>query len=376
MEKMQVKIKTAFLFTAILACIIVYGFFVIKKETGLDFAVSIDTANPLAIEWPCEISIVGDSGEKGLRIAPKAGRGWRGEAGGKASYRFFIPEDGKYHIWAYCLWFDECANAVFAKIDEQDKAILGNDPVYNKWHWVMGFDINLKKGTHNLVLSNHSDHISLQKIVFSNSASSGPQQTGLVFSDIFYDGFDGCDQGNFTSWQKISGSWLVKNPDSETCFIENSLIGESVDNAFIIYENDDWQDYCLDISVKVLPFGSDGGSVGICFGLSEPNNFYQLKIQSIPDRKSAKIAIVDKNSKIIYESELAFGINKWQQIQIALKDGYIEVKLAENEPVKFETNQKITGGIGLMLEDKITAYFDNIHIRKITQTKQGKEQGK
>ena len=243
------KIKTILFLIAILACLIAYSFFAVKKESGPEFAVSIDLGKPLAIQWPCEVSIVGDSGEKGLRIAPKVGRGWREEAGGKASYRFFIPEDGRYHIWAYCLWFDECANAVFAKIDDQDKAIVGNDPVYNKWHWVRGFDINLKKGTHNLVLSNHSDHIALQKIVFSNSATE-PQQTGLVFSDIFYDGFDGCDQGNFTSWQQINGSWLVQNPDSATFLIENSLIGQSQNKAFIIYKNRELQDYNLDISIN------------------------------------------------------------------------------------------------------------------------------
>ncbi len=368
MERIQVKIKTALSFTAILACLIVYSLFAVKKESGPEFSVSIDLGKPLAIQWPCEISIVGDSGEKGLRIAPKIGRGWRGEAGGKASYRFFIPEDGRYHIWAYCLWFDECANAVFARIDDQDKAIVGNDPVYNKWHWVRGFDVKLKKGTHGLVLSNHSDHIALQEIVFSNSPSAVPQQTGLVFSDIFYDGFDGCDQGNFANWQQISGSWLVQNPDSATCLIENSLIGKSQGKAFITYKNSDWQNYSLDISVKVLPFDSNGGTVGICFGLTGLNEFYQLKIQPAIDSKTAKIEVINKDSKIISEFELAFAINKWQQIQIALKDGYIEVRLANNKLVRINVDQKITGGIGLLLEGRLTVYFDNIHVREITQT--------
>ena len=360
------KIKTFLFLTAILACLVIYSFFAVKKETGPEFAISIDLGKPLAIEWPCEVSIVGDSGEKGLRIAPKVGRGWRGEAGGKASYRFFIPEDGRYHVWAYCLWFDECANAIFAKINDQDKAIVGNDPVYNKWHWVRGFDITLKKGTHNLVLSNHSDHIALQKVIFSNSTSTDPQQTGLVFSDIFYDGFNGCDQGNFTSWQQINGSWLVQNPDSATCLIENSLIGKSRDKAFIIYKNNDWQDYSLDISVKALPFELQGCAVGICFGLTDPSEFYQLKIQTAIGSKTAKIAVINKDSKIISEFGLPFAINKWQQIQIALKDRYIEVSLTDNEPVRINVDQKIIGGIGLLLEGKITAYFDNIHVRKIT----------
>ena len=34
------------------------------------------------------------------------------------------------------MWFDECANAVFAKIDDLDKAILGNDPLYNQ-QWAL-----------------------------------------------------------------------------------------------------------------------------------------------------------------------------------------------------------------------------------------------
>ena len=198
METINVKLKRIIFPVIIISCVITYGFFSIKKEPDQEFAVSVDLAAPLAIEWPCEVSIVGDNGEEGLRIAPKAGRGWKNEAGGKAGYRFFIPEDGEYLLWAYCLWYDECTNAVYAQIDDEDKAIIGNDPVYSKWHWVRGFNVSLKKGTHDLQLSNHSDHIALQKILFSSSPTTEPQQASVVFSDMFYDGFDGCDQGNFT----------------------------------------------------------------------------------------------------------------------------------------------------------------------------------
>jgi hypothetical protein len=365
-----VKFKSVLIFIAVLLCVIVYGFFAIKKENSQRFGVSVDLSKPVSIVWPCEVSIVGDSGEKGLRIAPKVGRGWRGEAGGQSSYRFFVPEDGKYYIWAYCLWYDECANAIFAQIDNQDKAIIGNNPIYNKWHWVRGFDINLKKGTHSLVLSNHSDHVSLQEIVFSNSASAESQQTGIVFSDIFYDGFDGCDQGNFTSWRQISGSWHVKNPDSQTCLIENALIGDSIDEAFIIYENSQWENYCLDISVKLLPSDLEKKSVGICFGVKDPNNFYQLQMKPVLGKKTAEMAIIRRESgvmTILSEFKLPFEINKWQQIQISLDANCIEVKLSDNEPMIIETDRQISGGIGLLIQGKITTYFDDIHVRTVTQ---------
>ena len=73
------------------------------------------------------------------------------------------------------------------------------------------------------------------------------------------------------------------------------------------------------------------------------------------------------------EFEFAFEIDKWQQIQIALEEGFIEVICGENELIKIGTNEKIKGGIGLMLEGQITAYFDNIHVRKITH-KENQEQ--
>jgi len=106
--------------------------------------------------------------------------------------------------------------------------------------------------------------------------------------------------------------------------------------------------------------------VGICFGLTDPNSFYQLKIKPAADSKTAKIAVIDNEATTLSEFEFPSEIDKWQQIQIALKKGFIEVICGDNEPVKIQTNQKIKGGIGLLLDGRITVYFDNIHVRKIT----------
>jgi hypothetical protein len=355
----------------IFVCIGIYGYSAVDTNTGQMYNISIDAGKPLSIVWPVEVAVVGDNGEKGLRIGPKIGRGWRGEAGGEASYKFYIPQDDRYYIWAYCLWFDECANAIFAKFDDSDKAIIGNDPIYKQWHWVRGFDIHLKKGTHTLVLSNHSDHISLQKLLLINSASTTPEDCILVFSDIFYDGFDGCDQGNFDRWRQICGSWHVKNPESQTCLIENALIGESVDKAFIIYESDNWDSYCLDLSVKLLPSDSEDCSVGICFGVNDANSFYQLKIKPIQADNKASMAVLGKQfhkSITLSEFELPFRVDQWHHVQIYLYQRWIEIKIEEYEPVKVSVEEQTKGGIGLILEGQTTAYFDNIHVRQVTRT--------
>jgi hypothetical protein len=354
----------------ILACIGIYGYSAVDTNSGQTYSTSIDTGRPLSIVWPFETAIVGDNGEKGLRIGPKIGRGWRDEAGGEASYRFYIPKDDRYDIWAYCLWFDECANAVFAKIDDLDKAIVGNDPIYNQWHWVRGFNVHLKKGTHTLVLSNHSDHIAVQKILFTNSVTITPEDFSLVFSDTFYDGFDGCDQGNFKNWHIICGQWLVQNPGEEMYSEENVLIGRSEENSFIIYKNNDWSGYSFNMEIKLFTSENTNGTIGICFGVKDINQYHQLKFSRTENLDAANAQIsrqIANETRVLADFEVPFEPEQWHQVEVTLNSNNITVKVDDAKPVETSVNYEITGGIGFRLQGNIEAYFDDVHVRKITE---------
>jgi len=353
----------------ILVCVGIYGYSAVNINRQQNYNISIDISMPLSIVWPFEVAVVGDNGEKGLRIAPKIGRGWRGEAAGEASYKFYVPKDGRYHIWAYCLWFDACTNAVFARIDDLDRAIVGNDPVFGRWHWVRCFDVHLEKGTHTFVLSNHSDHISLQKILLTNSDLITPEDCSLVFSDIFYDGFDGCDQGNFSSWEIAGGEWIVQPPPQEASFIENALIGKSEETSFIIYKAPDWSDYLLNMAVKSVTSETADASVAICFGVKDTTHYHQLKWRHIRGSDIAEMQISRETgevTKVLADFEVPWQADTWRQVQIALKPDNIEVALDNTEPIKIPVNYSLTGGIGLRLEGRMTAYFDDVHVRQIS----------
>jgi hypothetical protein len=354
--------------TLIFLCIIMFCYSAISRHGGESYNISVDLGSPLSIVWPFEVAVVDDKGEKGLRIGPKIGRGWKGEAGGEASYRFYIPQSGKYEIWAYCWWFDVCSNAVFARIDGMEKAVLGNDPIYNQWHWVRGFSLNLERGTHTLILSNHSDHIALQKILFTNSAFVKPDDCKIVFSDVFYDGFDGCDRGNFANWQIVNGEWLVRNPDDDTCLVENSLIGKSIDRGFIFYNGANWSDYSLVARTKLLSFEGYNNTISICFGVKDPNEYYQLNIKPSKGKHQAQIEISRRmrgRIQLIEASEVLWEQDVWRQIEICLNKNDIAVKIDGVNSVKASINYPITGGIGLSLEGKTIACFDDIHVRQI-----------
>jgi len=370
MDKTKMKIPKSVKTLPILVCTVIYAYSAIGIDTGPIYNLTIDTSKPESIEWPFEIAVVGDIGEKGLRIAPKIGRGWRGEAAGQAAYRFYIPKNDTYNIWAYCLWFDECANAVFAQIDDMDKAILGNDPIYNQWHWVRGFSVNLRRGTHTIVLSNHSDHIALRKVLFTNSDSLTPEDRTPVFSDIFYDGFDGCDRGNFDKWQVLTGHWTVESTTQSNSAAQNALLGQSEDTALIIHQGDTWSNYTLNAAVKTIPSQDSNAVVALCFAVNDPHNYHQLSWQRDEEAGTAKMRLCSKTSettKLLAEFEVPWHENRWHHLEIAINEKAVTIKIDDGAPVAISVNHRIGGGIGLCLEGKIRACFDNIHVTKSGQ---------
>jgi len=345
----------------ILASAVLYGFSAIETTDGGFFSIEIDAGRPHTIEWPCEAAIVGDEGEKGLRIGANVGRGWRGEAGGQATYKFYVPRAGTYNIWAYGLWFDECASAVFAQIDDSKKAIVGNDPIYGQWHWVRGFGAELAQGSHTLILSNHSDHISIQKILLTNSESMRPGEYEVVFSNLFYDGFDGCDHGNFTAWQQVSGEWTIDNLKADEYNPENAILGRSEDEALILYENETWEGYSVNVSVRVMEAGTDA-AVGVCFGARDEEHYYRVRWQDSEVKLIRRTGGEAASLGTFKTTECDDG---WHNVEVTAQKGTVKVTLDGGEPFEVSVNGAIMGGIGLWLGGDIEAQFDDIHVRQI-----------
>lgn len=351
----------------IAAALIVYFYSAVHIKDTEIHNIGIDASTPLHIVWPFEVSVVGDMGERGLRIGPNIGRGWKDEAGGDATYRFHVPRDGQYHVWAYCLWHDACSNAIFARFDDLEKAIIGNDPTYNEWHWVRGFSIHLERGTHTLKLSNHSDNVAVQKLFLTNSDLMKPDTADKVFADIFYDGFDGCDQGNFASWETVSGEWKVYNPFDAKNTADNVLVGRSEKTAMIVIRNDQWSDYSINISVQLVALEGPDSSVGICFGLKSQTEYYQLELQQIDNPAKVTMKVIKKSADttdLLASAEMPWQRDTLREVDICVTANNLVITVDDKEVAQVPVEDEITGGIGLRLEGKATAYFDNVHIRQ------------
>lgn len=327
----------------------------------------IDAARPVSIEPPMEVVEIGPNGELGLRLPTEAGRGWKGEGGGQASYQFYAPHDGSYAIWAWCLWHDECTNAIYVQIDDAAKAILGNDPAYGKWHWVKGFDVPLKQGFHRLKLSNHSANVAILKVFLSNdSLQAPPDADPALASVLFSDDFNGCDKGNLPMWRKISGKWDTRHPADRKNAADNVLTGISDGDALIAFDNSSWLGIRLMVSAFCDTPADGEASIGIRFAVAGQGDYQEIVLAPLPgDQKAAvkHIRCKDGQVQLLAEGHIPWRHASWHELHLDLSGPHPSLLLDGGASFTGGDGGPIRGGIGLVLHGRLTASFDNVLVQ-------------
>jgi hypothetical protein len=344
------------------------GLFVGLRSTPPEkCSIWIDASRSLSIKPPMGIFEIGPNGEPGLHLPAEAGRGWKGEAGGEAMYQFYAPQKGTYTIWAYCLWHDECTNAVYVQVDDSSKSILGNDPVFGNWHWVKGFGILLEKGFHRLTLSNHSPNIAIMKIMLTNDPLQTPPDADPSLATVlFTDGFNGCDRGNFPLWRKVSGTWELKNPTDDKNYGDLILTGVSEDSALIVYDRESWQGIRLEVFVFCDSQADPNASFGIRYSMDGENDYQEIMLSPVSNGQEAMVRHVRCRSgtiETLAEGRIPWRKADWHELHLDLGGRQPNLVLDGGASFKGGQSGPCVGGIGFSLHGPITASFDNVLVR-------------
>jgi hypothetical protein len=336
--------------------------------------IRIDVSRPREINAPFEIVPIGPHGERGLYIRPGAGKGWRGEAGGDATFRFEVPSDGTYHFWINALWHDACTNAIYARVDGMDKAILGNDPVFGQWHWVRGFSLDLTRGLHEMVLSNHSDNLALLEVLLTSSDTDLPDTTLPVYAELFYDGFDGCDDGNFAAWTKCSGDWKVEPREDATSRGQKMLTGSSRDTALITYAPEKWDRYVINVSARTVTATNPNASAAVCFALADSTHYLALQWSASRTPDTVDMRLLRRNGDeqdTLAQFSSPWDLGEWHDVEIGGGDGSLEAKVDGAVVCTLPFTGRHSGGIGLLLTGDTVAHFDDVHVKMPPNTTVG-----
>ena len=94
---------------------------------------------------------------------------------GQATYSFNAKTAGVYTIWARALWQNGCGNSVTISVNGGPETTLGEDGMYETWHWVGGrARVKLKAGKNTLILKNRETGVQVDQFFFCQDSGYIP----------------------------------------------------------------------------------------------------------------------------------------------------------------------------------------------------------
>ncbi len=175
---------------------------------------------------------------------------------GSARLPFGVAETGIYRLWVRVHWRDSCANSVSVSIDDSTPLVVGQDAVYETWHWMDAGDWDLSAGTHALVLREREDGIGVDQFLLTpdrDFVPTGPVTAGLMGGGRrrFADSFDRSPGHGSPAWHFMSGTWdIAFSLDPNRIPDQYSLSADATDGqAVALIRGVPWKGWRLTFSV-------------------------------------------------------------------------------------------------------------------------------
>jgi len=294
-------------------------------------------------------------------LASGSGQGWRGEGKGSVAYRLDLPRSGRYVVWGRTEWLDPCRNAFFLSANGQAPIVFGNDPIFNRWHWVRAVPLGLDRGVNHLRFSNHSDGTALDKLIVTEDSDYVPEGLGEEITQ-FYDGFAGCDTDNTGSWEFLAGKWKVVPSVGDTSAGANDVLaqwnpdgGEAV-GGFRVWERYD---------AKTSLMATSPGSIGLIFFRRQSDDEWRVFIEFGEGKSEIGVLRSEGGQTVLLGSKPLAGLSfdKWYDLAFRVEGDRLKVLLDGEEAIEVPSPDGQSGCIGLFCRGQTGAYFDNVEVR-------------
>ena len=100
---------------------------------------------------------------------------------GNVTFKIYVPQAGRYRLFARVHWYDSCGNSFFVFVDDLNtqNALYLTDSSYQKWHWVGMRDAlgdrqyTLTKGYHLIRFQNREDGAKLDQLLLTTKPERG-----------------------------------------------------------------------------------------------------------------------------------------------------------------------------------------------------------
>jgi hypothetical protein len=169
---------------------------------------------------------------------------------GRAEYPLQVSSPGVYAAWVRARWDNACANSVLLHVNGGNGFTVGEDDVFNMWHWIRAGRYTLTSGVSRIALAGREDGIAVDEILFTPSASFVPTASSLSAATVpdlrrAADNFDRSPGHGLEPWQVVSGLWdIVFTLDPNRMPDQYALTGRAGTNgepAVAVLQGDPWQ---------------------------------------------------------------------------------------------------------------------------------------
>lgn len=199
---------------------------------------------------------------EGVRKPVKAGTTGKPFSRGYVRYNPDVPRSDNYFTWMRVKWNDSCGNSISLVMDDNPPKIIGQDAIYNQWHWIPAGSYKLTQGKHTLSVWEREDGVAFDKILltesdtFIPSGTVGPEIQGDDFAGVrqFGDDFSRSPGHGIQDWEVLSGNWDIEfSFDPNRIPNQYSLVGQAATGEsaeLVLKDKNTWDGFEFSFSVS------------------------------------------------------------------------------------------------------------------------------
>ncbi|MEI6234265.1 MAG: hypothetical protein WCT04_14530 [Planctomycetota bacterium] len=281
---------------------------------------------------------------------------------GKVKLTAKVAVAGSYTAWLHAKWRDSCSNSCSLKIGEGTDFLVGNDDVFNVFHWVPASKHTFAVGDNPVVISEREDGIYFDQVLFTKDTAyvpTGAITTAGVLRDIrrFADTFTRSPGHGNEGWEfDGKGKFDVAfSFDPNRIPNQYALSGDaSAGSCYAYVKGAPW--YGCKMSFTFMP--TSDGEYGC---VMERRDITLVPVQFIMNGESAQLK-VGANDPI--DLKHALRKNQWHRVVVERWAWVTRVFLDGNEVAADTSVHPMAGKAGVCVM-KGTAVFDDFEIEEI-----------
>ena len=279
---------------------------------------------------------------------------------GRATFALEVTQAGKYHAWVRGRWGDECSNSISLAVGKSGGRGVGNDDVYNAWHWVEAGTYQLEAKTHEVVLVQREAGAAVEQILFTRDATlrpAGAIVAGKMGAGVrrFADSFARSPGHGLEGWDIVSGRWRIEfSFDPNRIPNQYSLVGKATGpQAAALVKGPPWRGCRLAFSVllsdgaragALLDRSADGGATGGAGG--------ELRVEIRAGRDASRLTVagagpdrsVDLGGRVRPGQWHRIAVERWAWVLRVFVDGEGVFEALDLEPRAGRLGLFVAGG--------------------------------